>query len=363
MFRQLKRLTIQLMSGANIATVAVMALVGMSDRLSPADHPLLSVVGLTFPFFIICNFAFLVFWLMFYKRGTLIPLIGFILCYFPIRTYSPLNITGDTPEGAVKVMSYNVANYGSPDIMVDSLNPIFRYIRDSGADIVCIQEGTMSEPLVTYTGDAYPYRDSVLKAPSGTSLVLLSKHPIVGKEQIEYSSKSNASAAFKIVMDGDTVIIINNHFESTGLSLEERAEFRNIVKGNAGNDTIKEESKKLITKLGDANRRRAPQAEAVAEYVRRHKGKSIILFGDFNDNPISYTRRILADELTDCYVATANGPGISYNHNAIFVRIDNIMCSGQWQPYNFKVDRSIDASDHYPIYGWLEKASKQAKKQ
>lgn len=83
MFRQLKRLTIQLMSGANIATVAVMALVGMSDRLSPADHPLLSVVGLTFPFFIICNFAFLVFWLMFYKRGTLIPLIGFILCYFP----------------------------------------------------------------------------------------------------------------------------------------------------------------------------------------------------------------------------------------------------------------------------------------
>lgn len=363
MFRRLKRLTIQLMAGANIATVVIMALVGMSDRLSPADHPLLSVVGLTFPFFIICNLAFLLFWLIFHKRGTLIPFIGFILCYPSVRIYSPLNITGSVPGGALKVMSYNVANYGVPDIMPDSLNPVFRYIHDSGADMVCIQEGTMSEPLVAYTGDVYPYRDSVMKAPSGTSLVLLSKYPILGKEHIEYPSAANASAAFKVLVDGDTVIVINNHFESTGLSLEERAEFRNMVKGNAGNDTIKEESKRLITKLGDANRRRAPQAEAVAGYIRRHKGKSMILCGDFNDNPISYTRRILAGELTDCYVATANGPGISYNHNAIFVRIDNIMCSGHWLPHNFKVDRSIDASDHYPIYGWLEKAAKQAKKQ
>lgn len=363
MFRRLKRLTIQLMAGANIATVAIMALVGMSDRLNPADYPLLSVAGLTFPFFIICNLAFLIFWLIFYKRGTLIPFIGFLLCYPSVRTYSPLNITGSVPEDALKVMSYNVANYGSPDIRPDSLNPIFRYIRDSGADIVCIQEGTMSEPLVTYTGGAYPYRDSVMKAPSGTSLVLLSKHPIAGKEHIEYPSATNASAAFKVVIGGDTVIVINNHFESTGLSLEERAEFRNMVKGNTGNDTIKEESKKLIAKLGEANRRRAPQAEAVAEYIRRHKDKSIILCGDFNDNPISYTRRTLADGLTDCYVSTANGPGISYNHNAIFVRIDNIMCSAHWLPHNFKVDRSIDASDHYPIYGWLEKVPKQAKKQ
>lgn len=363
MINQLKRLTIQLVAGANIATVMIMLLVGLSDRLDPTDHALLSVAGLTFPFFIICNTAFLVFWLIFHKRGALIPFVGFIVCYFPIRTYSPLNIKGNVPEGAVKVLSYNVKNYGVPDISPDSLNPIFRYINDSGADIVCIQEGTMSEPLVAHTGDVYPYRDSVLKGPSGTTLVVLSKHPITGKEHIEYPSANNASAAFRIVMDGDTVIVINNHFESTGLSLEERAEFRNIVKGNAGSDTIKEESKRLIAKIGEANRRRAPQARAVAEYIRRNKGRNIILCGDFNDNPISYTHHVLAEELTDCYVATANGPGISYNHNAIFVRIDNIMCSGHWQPHNFKVDRSIDASDHYPIYGWLEKAGKQAKKQ
>lgn len=363
MLNQIKRLTIQLVAGANIATVVIMALVGMSDRLNPEEHPLLSVVGLTFPFFIICNMAFLVFWLIFHKRGALISFTGFVICYIPIRTYAPLNIGGETPEGAIKVLSYNVCNYNVPDTPPDSLNPIFRYIHDSGADIVCIQEGELTEPLRNHTKDVYPYCDSVMKRPTGTTLTLLSKYPITGKERIEYTSKTNASAAFHIVIGADTVTVINNHFESTGLSPEERAEFKNIVKGKSGNDTIKEESKRLINKIGEANRKRAPQAGAVAEYIRRNEGKSIILCGDFNDNPISYTRRTLAEVLEDCYRATANGPGISYNHNAIFVRIDYVMCSKHWQPYNFKVDRSIGASDHYPIYGWLEKAARQSKKQ
>lgn len=359
MLSQLKKITINLIAGANIATVIIMLLVGLSDRINPADHPTLSVVGLTLPLFIIGNIAFLVFWLIFYKRGALIPMLGFIICYVPIRIYSPLNISGSVPEGAIKVLSYNVNNYNIPDMKPGGSNPIFRYIHDSGAEFVCIQEGNMSEPLVAATRDVYPYRDSVMKTPSGTSLVLLSKHPIIKTEKIDYPSETNASAAFTVVMDNDTVIVINNHFESTGLSIEEREEFKNIVKGNAGNDTIKEESRKLIAKLSESNKKRAPQADAVAKYVRDNAGKSIILCGDFNDNPVSYTRHILAKELTDCYVSTANGPGISYHHNAIFVRIDNVMCSSQWQPHNFKVDRSIGVSDHYPIYGWLKKARKQ----
>jgi UDP-2,3-diacylglucosamine pyrophosphatase LpxH len=60
-------------------------------------------------------------------------------------------------------------------------------------------------------------------------------------------------------------------------------------------------------------------------------------------------------ELTDCYVATANGPGISYHYNAFYVRIDNIMCSDHWKPYECKVDNSISASDHYPIVCKLQR--------
>lgn len=187
--------------------------------------------------------------------------------------------------------------------------------------------------------------------------MLLSKYPIKSSERIEYESKNNVSAAFRVVVDEEIVTVINNHFETSGLSLADRAGFKDMVKGKAGSDTMRAESKRLAVKLGESAKIRAPQAEAVAEYVRK-SGDNVILCGDFNDNPISYTHRTLARELTDCYVESGNGPGISYHHNAIFVRIDNIMCSKLWQPYKCKVDRSIGYSDHYPIYCWLKKRGK-----
>ena len=120
-------------------------------------------------------------------------------------------------------------------------------------------------------------------------------------------------------------------------------------------DWVETESKKLIDKLSEYAKKRAPQVNAVAHYIDEHKGKSIILCGDFNDNPISYTHRTLAKRLTDCYVASGNGPGISYHRNGFYVRIDNIMCTSDWQPYGCTVDNKIKTSDHYPIICRLKK--------
>ena len=35
-------------------------------------------------------------------------------------------------------------------------------------------------------------------------------------------------------MDGDTVTVVNNHLETSGLSLADRAGFKDMVKGKAG---------------------------------------------------------------------------------------------------------------------------------
>ena len=44
-----------------------------------------------------------------------------------------------------------------------------------------------------------------------------------------------------------------------------------MVKGKAGSDTVRAESKRLAVKLGESAKIRAPQAEAVAEYVRKRR--------------------------------------------------------------------------------------------
>ena len=63
MIKQLKTFTINLVAGANIATVILMLLAGYSDRFDPAEHPVIACLNLAFPVFLVVNMLFLFFWL------------------------------------------------------------------------------------------------------------------------------------------------------------------------------------------------------------------------------------------------------------------------------------------------------------
>lgn len=359
MINKLKKMTIRTVVIANALIIFFMLAVGYSDRIDPTVFPRLSNVGLTFPFFLIVNLGFMVFWIIFKLRMTWLPLLGFIICFVPIRKYCPLNISNDIPQGSIKILSYNVWVFAEGSTDDERDNPIAKYITEQNADIVCLQEAKPSDdnakiiyPIIEKN---YQYKDTMMHPNKGDCIALYSKYPIISREKIDYTSKGNISCAYKLKIGKDTVLLINNHLETTGLSPEDKTHFKKLVKGDLETDTAEKTSILLIDKLADATKKRAPEADAVAKYIRQHKGMPIIVCGDFNDSPISYVRRTIANELTDCYITTGNGPGISYHKSGFFVRIDNIMCSNHFEPYKCKVDDSIDNSDHYPIICWLKK--------
>lgn len=363
MLRGLKTFTARAVVGANVATIVLMLLVGYSDRLSPESFPLLSTLGLLFPALLFANLGFLFFWLLFKVRLVIIPFLGFLVCYFPLRTYLPFNIPKDVPDGCIKVLSYNTLNFGEGKVDDDGVNSVLSYLRKQDADIVCLQEampyGPIMEQIDTLLHDQYPYVESVLHPSGGNSVMVLSKFPILSKELLPYRSVGNLSAVFMLSIDKKKVLLVNNHLETTGLSKEERHEFKSLVKGKMDTGDAERTSKLLWVKLAESTKKRAPQAEAVARFIRQHHGESIILCGDFNDGPISYAHHTVAKELTDCYTATGNGLGISYNRGGFYVRIDNIMCSADWQPYDCRVDNEIAVSDHYPIISYLKMGDKR----
>lgn len=364
MLRKFKKFTLMMIAGANIVTVLIMLLIGYSDRLDPVEHTVLSSAGLAFPIFLIFNLGFLVFWVVFKWRYALIPVAGYLLCISPLRTYLPLNVPSAPPKGAIKVLSYNVWYFGSGK-NYEHTNPIITYLARQQADIVCLQEANINDKgqaeADSLLRPIYPYCDTSNISGVNDMLTLYSKYPILKREDIKYSSKSNHSVAYYLKIDGDTVIVINNHLESIGLTPDDKSQFKSLVKGDLKRDSAENESKRLIDKLGEAAARRAPQAKAVAEFITRHKDKSIICVGDFNDSPISFTHHTIASKLTDCYTASGNGPGISYHQSGFYFRIDNILCSDDWEPYGCKVDNSIADSDHYPIICWLKKRPKTIK--
>ena len=140
MIKQLKSFTINLVAGANIATVLLMVLAGYSDHLNPQEHPLLSCMGMTFPVFLVVNLLFLFFWLTFKWKKMWIPIVGYALVYVPLTIYMPIHKSQTVPEGTIKLLSYNVCQYGGNYKYEYGFETVYDYLKDQDADIVCLQE-------------------------------------------------------------------------------------------------------------------------------------------------------------------------------------------------------------------------------
>ncbi|MBQ3878584.1 MAG: endonuclease/exonuclease/phosphatase family protein [Prevotella sp.] len=358
----LKNILLSVFTGASVMVAAATVAVAYSDRLDPIAHPVLACAGMVFPIFLVANLVVLLLWLMVKWRRVWIPIAAFVLAFPSIRIFMPLHTSSEAPEGCIKVLSYNVAAYGGNYRYNQAMDTIFGYLKQQKADIVCFQEDmTVKFNPVEHFPELYPYNDTVHVTPPGYPLInavgIHSRFPIIRRERIGYESLANGSVAFFLQIGADTVIVVNNHLESTHLSTDDRQRYKAMMRGDMDRASTKEETRLILDKLSKAMAQRAEQAKAVSRYIEQHRGYPLIVCGDFNDTPISYVRRTIAQGLTDCYVDTGNGLGLSYNQRGFNFRIDHIMCSSHFKPYNCYVDDKMDASDHYPIICWLERSN------
>lgn len=130
-----------LILAVNALFTGLLLFTAYSPHIQPVTHPVQSCLGLTFPVFLMINAGFLIFWLVIQRyRSALLPLIGMLLCYSQIRTYLPINFhTDHLPETSIKLLSYNIMGFDGA-AKQDGKNPILTYLKESGADILCLQE-------------------------------------------------------------------------------------------------------------------------------------------------------------------------------------------------------------------------------
>ena len=359
--KHLGRLATLIMLILNLITIGLLLFAAYSPSIDPELHPLRACMGLTFPVFLFLNTCFLVFWLIFRYRLALVPLIALLLCTSQIRTYIPINWeTNDVPKEAIKILSYNVMAFGDLRKTAGK-NPILDYLHESDADIICMQEYTVTANRKYVTQEninkvlkAYPYKHIQKVGANGSSngLACYSKYPIVRTERVDYSSVNNGSVIYEIAVGRDTITLINNHLESNKLTASDKEVYEDMLTAPEA-DKVKKGAWHLVRKLGDAQRIRAAQARAVARAVRNSRYPYVIVCGDFNDSPISYAHKTIGRELDDAFRTSGNGLGISYNQNKFYFRIDNILISKNLKAYNCTVDHSIKSSDHYPIWCFI----------
>ena len=339
----------------NILCIVLLICSGYAQAINPHQHHWLVSLGLFFPFILFLNGIFAVIWFFRKRKFLFFVLSAFVICFIPIRTYIPFNLKHTVPEGSIHILSYNVMGY--PHTPEGTLHDLLYYIGHSNADIVCTQESNYFTDnkwsiSVDSLNHRWAYRDSIHFGMTN-GMEILSNFPILSKQLIKGADAGHGAMACKIKIGADTILVINCHFASNGMEPKDKKMFKTLVK-EPGNDSTKSASTYLIQKIDAAGLRRAQQVDSLVKYLEHVGDIPIILCGDFNDSPLSYTHWELTKHLNDAYTRSGNGPGISYHESGMYFRLDNILYSSHWESYQAKVDSHIKSSDHYPISCWLK---------
>lgn len=344
----------------NIVVAILLICCAYSPILPPNELPLLSLAGLAFPFVLAINVAFLILWLLIYPRHIIVSLTTMLICVVQIRAFIPVNIDRQKPpKESLKIVSYNILSPNINPSNTNSSNRVIKYLEEADADIICLQEFNFSnlkknKNLLT----KYPYKSYLISKDGEAAsryLGCLSKYPILSVEKLEFDSSHNGCGKYRILHEGDTIVVYNCHLQSNGLVGDDKNAYEQILM-NPKESIRSKETKKLIDKLRNSAAKRAIQTNIILADLEKETSPYVIVCGDFNDSPISYTCYQLKRHLDDAYIGSGNGPGISYNRNKLYYRIDHILHSRQLKAYDCTVDRSIRVSDHYPIYCFLEKS-------
>ena len=333
---------------------------GYSGMFHPSNHPWLVSLGLAFGPILLVYCGCTLLWLLIDFRWFINSLLGLLICGVPIRTFFPINFSKLNEEEAyVKVLSYNVDTFGKG--IVENKTEIYDFIHHSAADIVCLQEGgynSSERPTIDSVMSLWAYKDTTLFLYN--TLSLYTHYPIIDKCIVKGPDIQHGAIIYRLKKDNDTLIVINSHFSSNNISVDDKNVFKDVVTQPTKEDT-KSNIHYLARKVDDAGIHRARQADTLIKYIKTLGNVPIIMCGDFNDSPLSYVHFQLTQILNDSYTRGGNGPGISYHEGGMYFRIDNILCSDHWNVAKSKVCNRVNGSDHYPICSWLQLNSDKSK--
>ncbi|MBQ1970264.1 MAG: hypothetical protein II221_03620 [Paludibacteraceae bacterium] len=122
----------------NVILVVCMALASFSDRVRPTDSLVVSELGLGFPILLVLSVLFMLFWLARLKWSFLISLFGIILSFNCCVKTLAFNKEKDDKDRSFKLMTYNVHLFNFYTEL--SRNEILKYLSESDADVLCLQE-------------------------------------------------------------------------------------------------------------------------------------------------------------------------------------------------------------------------------
>ncbi len=341
----------------NVFVAGFLFLVYLAPFVPPDVFWPLSFFGLSYPFLLLLNIFFLIFWLIQRSRNFLLSCLIILLGIGQLNSFVQFKGYRKDKGNGIKILSYNVNyfSYNRKNKVFNSDN-LVKYLKNSSADIICLQEVSLSKSGKLSANGLREVLPNIKYYQLAHSVwfggpVTFSRYPVINFGEIRFANTSNMVLFSDIkINESQTIRIYNCHFQSFQIRPDD---YTIIETPTSGSNRLKmreifELSHKLITAFST----RALQARTVAKHIKSSP-YPVVICGDFNDTPWSYTYHTIKDNLKDSFIESGFGISNSYNGKLPSFRIDYLLHSSSYRSYNYKRDR-VPYSDHFPISCILE---------
>jgi len=347
----------------NVIFIFLLLLSYASGYIPPDTLPYISFAGLAYPYILLINVLFVVFWLFKRSKLAILSLLALLLGWNQLGRLVQLSGKSTTAEKGIKVVSYNIQNFikyntSSTKYLSDFENQekITLWLTDQKADIVCLQEMLYDrdnyQKFASHLGKLIDcpnhYHENYYKTSRNKldAIAIFTRFPILKKGHLEFEDKS-IGIYTDLLINQDTVRLFNLHLASIHFRREDY-NFITELSTQQEQEKIKTGTLQIIAKMKVAFEKRAQQV-VIIEHELAQSPYPVILCGDFNDTPSSYVYHNLTRNLNDAFVESGSGFGTTYaGENFPAFRIDYILHDPAFMSSGFERYK-IDLSDHYPI--------------
>lgn len=318
-------------------------LCAISPFINPSTFVWTAFFGLGFWIIFFCNILIFLTLILLKSRWTLLIPIFALTLSIPgfIKSYSFGE--GKDVDAQVKVMTYNVGvfrDYNDKNRYVNDVKKsLAKLVKDENPDVLCLQEsGKWPKNTASEFLKMLGYKYYSVNRTNGNSY--FSKYPLYEVKSFNNETLIKFADIRKVDMkQKGSFYLVNCHFNSFGIS-EDIKDIEDISE--------KDVYKSVIRKLVKGFKPRAKTTEILLEKLPNDK-MPIIICGDFNDTPISYTYNQMTNAgFKDAFLTASKGFGKTYCGKLPLLRIDYFWYNDYIEVVNYKRITQT-TSDHYPL--------------
>lgn len=361
----IKRFSRNLLLAANIFLILLLLLAYLSIYINPSTTAFPALFGLAYPYIAAANVAMVILWILFRKWYALLSALVLAAGFGYIHNFIRFTNHGKEEHHELKLMSYNIRLFNIyEDSERNTHSKMLQLLRREDPGILCLQEyfvkgdpAAGERKLREGLGGRRDTHFKLIKsgAASRYGIATITRYPIIYKGDVVHPGSSSMTIYTDIVVDTDTFRVYNNHLQSFRLRRVEGTLLSEIAGEERGSSM--NQISGIYKSLMEGFASRALQVDR----VRRHMESSpypVIVAGDFNDTPVSYTYRRMRSGLKDAFVEAGYGAGFTYRGKYPPNRIDYILYGDEIECTDFDIVK-VRYSDHYPIIAYFRRADQK----